>query len=190
MKKVLFFALVAAVLVGFTNSVQAEGKFRIGVGGDVMIPTGDFGDGFSAGFGGTVCGEYMVSPMASITLKSGYWTWSAKDLPAGFDAKLKGVPVLAGVKYYFMPEGSTRVYGQGELGMFFATVDATVVIGGVSYSGSSSESKFSFAPAVGVEFAAGSSVNVDVSARYLIISTDPSSNSIGFRAGVNFAVGN
>ena len=189
MKKLLLAVFVLAMM-GFSYSAKADGKIKLSVGGDVLIPTGDFGDAFSTGFGGSVSGEYMVSPMANITLRTGYFTWSAKDLPSGFDAKFKGVPVLAGLKYYFMPEGSARVYGHGELGLFFGTAEATVVVLGQSYSGSVSETKFTIAPALGVEIPAGSSASIDVSARYLIISTDPSSNSIGFRAAVNFGLGN
>jgi hypothetical protein len=186
MKKVLL-ALVAVAMVGWMSETSsAEGKFKISVAGDVLMPMGDFGDAFSTGFGGSVRGELSVAPMISATLETGYFTWSPKDLPAGYDASFYGIPVLAGVKAYFMPAGGPRAYGMAELGLFLATASATVpILGEVS----TSETEFGFAPVIGVEIPVGPGTSVDVSARYFSIATDPSSNSIGFRAGISFGVG-
>lgn len=202
MKIILPLVLVGAVLVGSSSTASAAGNMGLSVGGNVLLPMGDFGDAASTGFGGTVRGQYNVNPMFAVTLTTGYLIWSGKDQTVagitieGFD--LKGVPLLVGGKYYFMPAGGARFYGIAELGLMFSTVTIpaqTFTIGGISFTTpevSESSSDFTFSPGVGVEIPlGGGNSSLDLGAHYLSIGTSgSSSNSVGFRAAINFGLGN
>jgi type 1 fimbria pilin len=203
MKKFFIAVMVLALALALASpTYAAEGKIKLSVGADVLIPTGDFSNGQSTGFGGSVRGQYDITPMFSAGLTVGYFTWSGKDYTvAGQNvsgASFKGLPVRVFGKYYFMPEGATRVYAIAELGLFFSSVDVpsqTVTIGGftaTSGGGSVSSSDFNYAPGVGVELPLGSGgkTMLDLSARYDgIARSGASAGSIGFRAGVIFGLG-
>ncbi|MGA9116629.1 MAG: outer membrane beta-barrel protein [Bacteroidota bacterium] len=203
-KSVLFVLLLAAALVPFTAG--AQGKMSLSVGGDLLLPMGTFGDAVGMGFGGSVRGQYDITPMFSAGLTAGYYTWSGKDRTFGtqtYDGpSLSGIPIRAFGKYYFMPEGEKiRAYGIAELGVFIASPgDVTIpnplaALPGqpatITVSGESS-TEFNYAPGVGAEFiVGGGNTKLDVSARYDAIATEgETSGSIGFRVGVNFGLGN
>lgn len=199
MKKIFAVVVAFALLALMSAGSNAQGKIALSVGGDVLIPMGDFGKAHSTGFGGSVRGQYNITPMFSAGLTAGYYTWSGKDQNLGFitvkGGTFKGVPVRAFGKYYFAPESEqVRFYGIAEIGMFFGSVDVPPIntpfgpIGG----GSASSTDFNFAPGVGVEFGLGSgNTKLDVSARYDVIATSGSSSgSLGARVGVNFGLGN
>lgn len=202
MHKLFLPLLVLAVLL-FTTAGMAESKIALSVGGDVLLPMGTFGDGYSAGFGGSVRGQYNINAMASVGLTIGYYTWSGKDIGGFTVPTFSGLPVRVFGKYYFMPEGEkVRLYGIAELGMFFgSTADRTVdnplfgIIPNqpqtITQEGGSG-SDFNYAPGVGVEFPlGGGSTKLDVSLRYDGIATEGSSSgSIGGRVGVIFPIGN
>ncbi len=197
MKK-LWIPIVVVAIIFAVGTASAQSKISLSVGGDVLIPTGDFGNAQSTGFGGSVRGQYDVTPMVSVGLTAGYYTWSGKDYTQGgvtvSGVTFKGVPVRVFGKYYFMPEGEkARVYGIAELGLFFWSVDVpSQTIGGYTFGGGSeSSSDFNYAPGAGVEVALGSgNTKLDVSVRYDGIARSGSTaGSIGGRVGVNFGLG-
>lgn len=204
MKKFFVVVMVLALALALASpSYAAEGKIRLSVGADVLIPMGSFADAQSTGFGGSARGQYDITPMFSAGLTVGYFTWSGKDVTVAgrtvSGGSFKGLPVRVFGKYYFMPEGATRVYGIAELGMFFGSVDVpsqTITIGGFTQTvggGSASSTDFNYAPGIGVELPLGSGgkTMLDLSARYDGIATSGSSaGNIGFRAGVIFGLGN
>lgn len=188
-------AIVVCALVFSVGQSNAESKMALSVGGDVLLPMGTFGDAVSTGFGGSVRGQYNITPMFSAGLTVGYYTWSGKDINGFTGPNFKGLPVRVFGKYYFMPEGEkVRVYGIAELGLFFSSVDVpSVTILGVTYGGGTeSSSDFNYAPGVGFELPLGSgSTKLDVSVRYDGIATSgETSGSIGGRVGVSFPIGN
>jgi hypothetical protein len=198
MKKSLLVVAVLA-LAGLTAvSANAQEKFNLGVGADVLVPVGDFGDGYKIGFGGTVRGQYDFTPMLSGGATLGYFTWSAKDVPAGVTApSFSGLPIRVYGKYYFMPPKTPRVYGMFELGMFFWSWEYEVpsyTIGGQTFGGgtiSETGSDFNIAPGFGVEIPAGSNMMMDISGRYDVIMTSGSSSgNLAVRVGLNFMLGN
>lgn len=186
MKKLFLAGIVMLLVFAVAAPSNAQGKMDLSVGGDVLLPMGTFGDAYSIGFGGSARGQYNLSPMASVGLTAGYYTWTAKDI-AGSTVKptFSGVPVRVFGKYYFMPEGKARFYGIAELGLFFWSSKVTVpFLGDISATGSD----FNIAPGVGVELPAGK-VAVDVSVRYdMILTSGNSSGSLGARVGVNFPI--
>jgi outer membrane protein W len=190
MKKLLVMASVFTLILLVAGGANAQNKMALNIGADVLFPLGDFGNASNIGFGGTAQFEYYVNPMLAVTGKFGYITWSAKtgDVPAGVTASgsFKGLPLLFGAKYYFMPEGKARVYGQFELGLFFASASGTVEYAGYKQDYSASETDFSIAPAIGVEIPAGHKGAIDISARYFGIFKDGSANNIGARVGYKF----
>ncbi len=206
MKKLLL-VVVALAFVAFAASGSfAQSKLSLSIGADVLLPMGTFGDGVSTGFGGSVRGQYNVTPMFSAGFTLGYYTWSGKDQTIGTvtvtGVNFKGIPVRAFGKYYFMPEGEkARVYGIAELGMFFgSTSDVTIPNPAAGFPGQpanitvagGSSSNFNYAPGIGAEFGLGSgNTKLDVAVRYDgIATTGGSSGSIGGRVGVLFPLGN
>lgn len=194
MNKILV-AVVICALVFSVGQANAESKLSLSVGGDVLIPMGTFGDAVSTGFGGSVRGQYDITPMFSAGLTVGYYTWSGKDVSGFTGPNFKGLPVRVFGKYYFMPaEQKVRVYGIAELGLFFGSVDVpSFTILGVTYGGGTeSSSDFNYAPGVGAEIGlGGGNTKLDVSVRYDGIATEgETSGSLGARVGVSFPLGN
>ena len=203
MKNLLVAGLVLAVLALVASPLSAQGKMALGIGGDVLLPMGDFKDAVSTGFGGSARFQYEVAPMFAVGATTGYFTWGAKDITSHgitvTGASFKGIPVRVFGKYYFMPEGPARIYGIAELGMFFGSAgDVTipaVVVGGVTVRpaqtvSGESQTKFNYAPGLGVEIPIGTGkTTMDISARYDAIATDPSANNVAVRVGVNFPIG-
>jgi hypothetical protein len=190
MKKLaLVFSVVALVILVSFNA-QAQGKMAGSIGAEVLIPMGSFSDAAKIGFGGTAQYEYFVTPAISVTGKAGYITWGAKtgDATTGVEASWSGVPILVGGKYYFIPEGRTRVYGQFELGLFImsGTVKYTTPIPGFGGEASASSTEFTIAPAIGFEIPAGAKGAIDLSARFWGILSSGGSSNVGFRAGYKF----
>lgn len=196
MKKVLL-PFVVLLLVAFAvGTSSAQSKMSLSVGPDVLVPMGTFGDLYSIGFGGSVRGQYDFTPEVSGGVTVGYYTWSAKDVPAGVGKpKFSGLPIRLNGKYYFMPGKGPRVYGMFELGLFFwsASVDVpSYTILGQTFGGgsvSTTGSDFNYCPGIGVEIPAGS-MNLDLSARYDAIATSGNSTgNLAVRVALNFPLG-
>ena len=198
MKKLLLAVVVMVLVVAVATPSNAQGKIFVGVGADVLLPMGTFGDGAGIGFGGSARGQYNVTPALSVGVTAGYYTWSAKDQTVGTvtvkGASLSGIPLRVFGKYYFMPEGKLRVYGIAELGFFIASVSVPAqTFGSGAFAvtipaASASETDFNYAPGLGFELPSGK-MNWDVSVRYDgIATTGSASGSIAARVGVNFAI--
>jgi hypothetical protein len=206
MKKLLVLFVLSALLVAVSGNANAQSKLALSVGGDVLLPMGTFSDVAKMGFGGSVRGQYNITPDASVGLTVGYFTWTGKDLSQGTGVTytgggLSGLPIRVFGKYYFMPEaGKVRVYGIAELGFFMGKVgDVTIpgqTIGGFTIPGQTipggTSTDFNYAPGVGAEFPLGSgSTKLDASMRYDgIATTGGSSGNLGVRVGVLFPLGN
>ncbi len=192
MKKLFTAALVVALAFAVTAPSNAQGKLTLNPGLDVLLPLGTFSDAVSVGFGGTVRAEYAFMPQLSGTFAIGYDIWSGKSVEGVDLPNFKGIPIMVGGKYYFMPEGAkTRFYGMVELGLFFASVTtAAQSFNGVVVipEASATETDFAFDPLVGAEFALGK-VQLDAAVRYFLIASSGSANNIGLRVGVKFPIG-
>jgi len=189
---------VVLVLVGVLATPSfAQHKMSVGVGAEVLIPTGDFGNAYSLGFGGSARFQYNFTPVLAGGLHVGYNTFTAKDVAGGLvKPTFSGLPVRVFGKYYFMPEGAkVRVYGMAELGLFFwsmkvSTPVITTPLGTFGGEISTTGSDFNACPELGIELPMGS-MTLDVSARYDIIFTSGSSTAnIAARVGLNFPIGN
>ena len=188
MKKLALVVTVVALATLVSFNAQAQNKMAGSVGAEVLIPMGSFSDAAKIGFGGTADYEYYVQPNISVTGKVGYITWGAKTGDAtNVEVSWSGIPILVGGKYYFIPSGRTRVYGQFELGLFIFSGSSKVTIPGFGtqeYSASSTE--FTIAPAIGFEIPAGAKGAIDLSARFWGILSSGGSSNVGARAAYKF----
>jgi hypothetical protein len=137
MKKLL---LVATFMVaGFIGAnAQSEGSgFHFGVGINLAVPIGDFGDLYSFGIGGEVQGEYMFSEKISGIINSGYTGFIGKKFDFGFgEERLESVgliPIIAGVRVY----PSSQIFIGARAGL------------GILTGGGDSETGFAYRPEIG-----------------------------------------
>lgn len=182
MKRVVF--ILFATLIAFGALAQAQGTWAVGIGGDVAVPVGDFSNFAKLGIGGSGWVGYMVDQNLTVTGKVGVLSFSSKDEtfndPILGPITLSGpsstvIPILVGVRYFFMPPADMRVYGSAEVGMY--NINNNV------------GTKFGFSPALGAQFKAGDNMNVDVRANYTTVTTEGSSSSwVGVGLGLEFGL--
>ena len=186
MKKLLFTIFVLFIAVSLTQAQTEKGKFAVGVGGEVVLPSGDAADAadLGTGFGGSARVEYGFSDKLTGFADVGYLMWGGDEVTSGsysYSWDWSAITVLAGVKYYF----NKGLYAMGQLGIHSFTFDYEASGAFASFgSGSTSESKFGFGAGVGYEVMVGKSFLVDLNAKYMLAASD--FNYIGFRAGVKF----
>ena len=111
---------IAAVAMFITTNVNAQttekSAWRLGIGVEGGIPTGDIGSDFM--LGGTARLQYGASDNLAITLTSGYYNFFGEELPNNPDRYDVGiVPVKAGVKAFF----TDNLYFGAEAGAGFNT---------------------------------------------------------------------
>lgn len=167
-----------------TFAFAQEGKMTLGFGGELSLPSGDFGDVAGTGFGGTANFLYHVSDQLAISGTAGYIMWGGKSLDLGFWGKWEysysAIPILAGGRYYFST-GDSRLYGSAEVGLYMFSF--TLKVPGRETT--ESESEFVIAPGIGYEMKIGDKLNLDLMGKYIIISD---MNNIGVRVGINYQI--
>lgn len=191
MKKVIVTLFIMLFVVSYTN---AQSKGSIGVGAEVGLASGDFADFFDygAGFGGSARYEMSLTPTINGYISVGYLTWSGDykyssyeynyvtnhldAVEASFSTTTSAIVVMAGAKYYFVP----NIYGVAEVGYSSFSFDA----GGSSFG--SLDSKLGFGAGAGIEIPMGTNLKLDCAAMYKLAATD--FNYIDIRAGVKFGI--
>ncbi|HKJ82369.1 MAG TPA: outer membrane beta-barrel protein [Ignavibacteriaceae bacterium] len=182
MKTFITIFLLAASLTGLAN---AQKNMAVGAGVVVSIPIGSFGDGAKLGFGGTGAFEFQFIPQLVGVAQIGYIKYSTKSDNVSYST----VPVLLGVKYFFVP--AVGFYGIGQLGLNFFSVSTdipTFSFGGTSYGGGSasgSSAKFTFAIGAGYEVPVSPTFSLDITGTFHIISNF---TNIQLRAGGKVAL--
>lgn len=177
MKKILFVATL--VVASFIGANAQSGKNQIGIGPEVNIPTGDFGDGFKTGFGGSIKGMLGVGTAGQVTLTTGYTTFKGKNVPSGADFNYHIIPILAGYRqnfsgFYVEPQVGYGIYGSKISGF------------GSGLDGSSSDGAFTWAAGIGYAMEQG----LDIGARYQSGHKNGSSIPlIGISVRWNFSLG-
>jgi hypothetical protein len=175
MKKVILSAFILS-LAALSANAQKESteanSFKVSVGVEGGLPTGDLKTTSSFGIGGSIQGDYKATENFALTLTAGYISFSGKSVSLlGESIKyptLNIIPVLVGGKYYF----TESVYGSAQVGISF-----------VSATGESSSSAFTYAPGIGFYV----SPNFDLLLKYQAASKNGSTLSfIGLRAAYNF----
>ncbi len=162
MKK-MFVVLVAIVLVASFASAQSvwgQGKMSAGVGVELGLPSGDWGNAVSTGIGGFGLFQYGINEDILATGQIGYTSWAKKnDISSGSD-----LAVLVGAKYNLSKQVTPGFYGFAQLGIYSTTVKVDYNFGIFgSGTASTTDSKFVLAPGVGYQFGP-----IDASVKYVI----------------------
>ena len=161
MKKLItvFFAVVI-----FTGFINAQNNMAVGAGLIVSFPMGDFGDAANTGFGGTAAFEMGFMPQLVGVGQIGYIVYGTESDAVDFSS----VPLLFGVKYFFVP--GVDFYGIGQVGLnfFSATVEIPSFFGGGTVSETSTE--FTFAIGAGYEVPVSPTFSLDFTSGLHIIS--------------------
>ncbi len=179
MKKQL---IAIAIVALFATSSSFAQKINFGIGADVALPMGTFGDIVSVGFGGTAKVYYpLKEEMMVLTGTAGYMTFSGKTVGNFTGSNFSMIPVLVGARYYFAPlSAKFRPYGGLDLGLIFSStkVPSQTILGVTVGGGSVSGSDFTYQPQLG--FVAS---QFDVAVRLLGIS---GANCVAARVGYIF----
>jgi hypothetical protein len=156
MKK-LFAVLVAIALVASFASAQdiwGQGKMSAGVGAELALPMGTWGDAVGMGIGGFGLFQYGVTPEILLTGQIGYTSWMEKEVgPYKFSAN--ALIFIAGGKYSF----GNGFYGMAQLGIYSLTQKVSPAV----WYGDISSSEFVILPGVGYQMG-----NIDISAKYTV----------------------
>lgn len=163
MKRLFLLLLLSSTYYG-SIAQTTKRTSGLGIGLEAGLPVGENGRIYSFTLGGSLQYESRPASDVGITLSGGYLTYRLKSAigpgGAGF------VPLLAGVKYYFVPNA-----------FFHAQLGAA--IGTASGQGTS----FAYTPGVGAVL----SRNIDATLKYMGISNKGGTlDNVALRVGINF----
>jgi hypothetical protein len=173
----LVFSLVALFAATVSAQTPVASSVSIGFGAEAGVPVGDLKNASDFGIGGMGWIAYDVDPSLTLTGKVGYISFSGKS-PA---PSLNIVPILVGGRYMLTPAmevTSMRSYIGVDAGLY-----------SMSASGFNSSTKFGIAPALGAQFSAGPTIDIDIHVSYATIFSDPNSSSwVGVGVGLEFGM--
>jgi hypothetical protein len=166
--------IAAAACLALTAGKTMAQSGRLSIGFEAAQPLGDFGDGASTGFGGSLRYEHPMGEKLGLTFTAGWITFGGKEQEfAGIKYDGPGIsliPIQAGLKFYFK-EQQAGLYIMGEIGAHAVTiggVDFTdPITGAVTEGESSSNTSFSYAPAIGFHMK-----KIDIGLRYQFFSQE------------------
>lgn len=166
MKKIFAVLMLAVLLTGAASAQEfwGEKKMSWGAGAELSLPMGDWADFVGVGFGGFGKFQYGLNPDMTLIGSLGYTMWSEKDQGGGFKTSGSALTFLGGLKYK-LATVTPGFYAIGEVGIYNATAKTPAINTGffVFPESEVTESKFVFAPGVGMEFG-----NIDVTAKWVI----------------------
>ena len=173
-------SLLIVVLFSIT-SLNAQNKMSLGAGLVVSFPMGDFGESANTGFGGTAIFELGFMPQLVGVANIGYIVYGTEADEVDFST----VPLLVGVKYYFVP--GVGFYGIGQIGLnFFSTsVEVPSVPGYSGGSASATSTEFTFVIGAGYQLPVGSNVYLDFNGTFNLMSDF---NNVQIWAGAKFGL--
>ncbi|HEY0175074.1 MAG TPA: hypothetical protein VGC08_01770 [Pedobacter sp.] len=179
MKKLVLLTAIAGIFAISTVSAQTKDAAmsgqKFGIGAEFAFPTGNFGDAFKLGYGGSLQFQTTIAQKLNFTATAGYMNFKAKDLETPFGTFEGGnygaVPVKAGIRYFL----SENFYAGGELGAAFGTSDGA-------------GTAFVYTPHIGVEFPVSDTGSIDLGARYEAWSNNGTSGFFGLRLAYNFGL--
>lgn len=173
MKKIFFLILTAGLFQLVDAKAQSGAQIaepRLGIGFDVGLPIGDFGDFANYGTGGSILYQHPVSKSLNITGNVGYIRFNGKETIGTLKYRQSFIPIKVGARYFIIE----NIYGTAEVGSSIATANGS----GVS---------FIYTPGLGVEIPVSRTGSLDIGARYEGWTKNTGTLSfIGLRAGYNF----
>ncbi|MBE0572504.1 MAG: outer membrane beta-barrel protein [Ignavibacteriaceae bacterium] len=127
----MFKNLILIVTAASALFVKAQSDFAIGLNGNVNFPNGKFTEYFGTGYGGDIHFLYLFGNSSIFTLAVGYNHFeldldafnekaNALGLNAKFDleSKFSTLPILLGVKWYFLKQKTNTAYIMIEGGFY------------------------------------------------------------------------
>ncbi|WP_158825722.1 hypothetical protein [Mucilaginibacter lacusdianchii] len=150
-----------------TSGHDSRNVWRLGIGAEAAIPTGNMRDLSHIAVGGTARLQYDIKGTTSLTLTSGYYNFFAREYVVRPDYAI--IPVKVGAKVFFVP----HAYIIGEIGAGLETKE---------YYGKNT--KLILAPGVGYATNSG----VDIGLRYENISggSTPDFGMVALRIAYGF----
>jgi hypothetical protein len=149
MKKIAIGLFIVAVTLNVNaQKNSSDNKLKFSIGGEFGAVTGNLKTNYSIAVGPSIQLEYKINDAFSATLQGGVLELVSKKI-AGTNLKLKSqttVPLLGGVKYYFMP----KLFGAAQLGAAIFTTKGN------------DGTRFAFSPSVGYQI----NDKFDVSLKY------------------------
>ena len=101
---ILSFSLIASLF--FSARAQQNAKYKVSLGGEFLNAVGSTAEVYSMGYGGSLKGEYKLTPKLSTTLSVGYTTVETSKLYKAIFTPWGGnvngfvvYPAKAGLKY-------------------------------------------------------------------------------------------
>lgn len=179
MKK--FFLLLSLLLA---STLTAQIHFNTGASFNIGIPTGSFSDLVETGIGGSIIGELVFSDKLSATISGSYQNFPGKG--EGFavqgkviDFSIQAIPVLAGVRYYFVND----IFGFAETGVHFLRVTADIYdVYSEEKVSTDYEAKYAGGIGIGYRYQLAAPSVFELSGAYQIVQDD--FNSFTIRLGV------
>jgi hypothetical protein len=166
---------------------QIVPKFGLGISGGVAIPSGDMGDIYKTGVGGSLTLVLPLPIPIELSASVGYYsfkfnndyfatqlkTGTGKTVTVDVDAPLNLIPLTVNARYYFVPV-AIRPYGEVTLGVGIASSKNVFL---ESTSGNSmaiktedkSETKQYISVGAGVLIGVGLVADIDVNIRYALL---------------------
>ena len=188
--------VMGALVFGSASRSHATGTWMVGASAGGAVPMGNFGDGFDAGFNGSVSADYRVSDQFAVGFEAGGNLSNANsDLNAALnletrqlllllgattassDLEAKATLLRFGVHGKWMPStASVKPFLEAGAGLYRlnAKVKGTVTADGesVSVDESDNETKAGIQGGGGIMFAASPSVSVGVGGQFHNVFTD------------------
>jgi len=184
-----FMIVTSLMLVLFACNAFAQIR-AFGVGGGVVLPTGNFGNFASTGFGGGVRGFYEYEGLDNIMLTGsiGYYPFGGKAYSLfGFETDYEYdwtvIPIMSGGRYYFGgTDAKTRLYLGAEAGIHIFSLSLNDKDGNtVDNATVAGSTEFALLPMVGAEIGP-----LDVYAEYSLSEF----NYFGIKGMFKFSLGN
>lgn len=170
--------MIVALLLTFVGYAQ-EGFYKAGVGVELALPIGNFGNAYGIGYGATGKIHYALTEQGELTGTLGYIHFGMKDSNEFISGHMGMVPIVAGYRHRF-----GAWYGEPQLGLHIVRSKVNMDLGGLGgmFAGSGSSSVTKVGIGLGGGYAMG---DWDLGARFQIIDNF---NFLGVRVGYNFAL--
>lgn len=177
MKKLLQSALVLGVVsLAGAGALNAQGRASFHVGGGVVLPMGDFGDGFKTGFQALGGVNFALGSLPFGIRVDAIYGQNNAD---GVDAKVKMFGGLAGAQFGFgSAASSVHPYILGQVGV----VNSKITCTGCNFD---SNSDFTFLGGAGLNLG-----KFFVEGKYMSVQADETANMITITGGIRFGGGN
>ena len=173
----MYMVLLATILITVSSFGQ-KGKNYLGVGGDLSLPTSDFGTYFKTGMGGYVKAILGVGKSGAVTFTTGYSSFKEAGDWTDFIGTQAVVPLLIGYRHNF-----NSFFVEPQIGYGIYPYKETSQENGFS---SETGSAFTWAAGIGYVF----NNKIEVSARYQTGgSQGVNVGMFGLRVGYNFSLG-